>query len=144
MISIILIAVSVFMTLRFYDRSYTRYTFAGLSLLIFTAQFILKAPWLSSFYRAYIFLLIPFFIVNGLLTGTGLENPVVWYNHVQIVNVRVLTIPIEDFFYGMDLVLMNVIVYSLLAARIYKWRKNRRRPFHPIALSTYSKANISA
>jgi lycopene cyclase domain-containing protein len=142
-ISCILITVAVFMAIWYSGRYYTSYTFAGVALLIFAAQFILKAPWLYSFYRTYLLLLVPFFIVNGLLTGTGLARPVVWYNSVHIINLRILTIPLEDIFYGMDLILLNVIIYSLVSAKIYQWRKNRRRPYHANNLPTYIKANIT-
>ncbi len=53
-------------------------------------------------------MLIPFLIVNGLLTGTGLDEPVVIYNSNEITGIRFFTIPLEDFFFGMLMVLMNV------------------------------------
>jgi lycopene cyclase domain-containing protein len=142
-VSCMLIAVALFMTIRYSNHYYTSYAFAGLALLIFSAQFILRATWLYSFYKTYLLLLVPFFIVNGLLTGTGLEAPIVWYNPLHIINLRLLTIPLEDIFYGMDLILLNVIIYSLVSAKIYQWRKNRRRPYHATPLSPYIKANIT-
>jgi lycopene cyclase domain-containing protein len=112
------------MAIYFNRRSYTSYTFAGLAFLVFTAQFILKANWLFRFYITYLLLLLPFIIVNGLLTGTGLSNPVVWYNPTQIINVRILTIPFEDIFYGMDLILLNIMIYSGLKNRRHQGRNN--------------------
>lgn len=123
--SSVLIAASVFMAFRFYNRIYTFSAFAVLAVLIFTVQYLLKAGWLSKFYTTYLCLLLPFLIVNGVLTGTGLEAPVVWYNPAQIVNYRILSIPVEDVFYGMDLILLNITIYYLLSARIYRANKNR-------------------
>jgi hypothetical protein len=60
-----------------------------------------------------------------------------------MINLRLLTIPLEDIFYGMDLILLNVIIYSLLSARIFQWRKNRRKA-SAATLTTYIKANITA
>ena len=81
-----------------------------LAILHFTAIFIFKIKWLFRFYVIYGILLLPFLIVNGLLTGTGLASPVVWYNPSEIYGVRILTIPVEDIFYGMDLILLNLLL----------------------------------
>ena len=56
--------------------------------------------------------MIPFLIVNGLLTGTYLDQPVVWYNNMENSSYRLLTIPYEDIFYGFDLLLINTIIYE--------------------------------
>jgi lycopene cyclase domain-containing protein len=141
-ISSVLIALSIFMAIRFYGLSYTHYTFVVLAVLLFTAQFILKVNWLPKFYVTYLILLLPFLIVNGLLTGTGLQAPVVWYNPAHIVNLRILTIPVEDVFYGMDLILLNVMIYSALNKKIYQLRKNRRKANMHANHIIYSKSNI--
>ncbi|TCC89173.1 lycopene cyclase domain-containing protein [Pedobacter frigiditerrae] len=95
----------------FLDKIYTAVTAFGFFALIAIAKYILRVNWLSKFYFVYLILLIPFLIVNGLLTGTGLAAPVVWYNNTEIIGIRILTIPIEDVFYGMDLILLNLIIY---------------------------------
>ena len=100
----------------FYQKFYTCFTFLVLSLSLFTAAYIIKAGWLPRFYMVYAFLLIPFMVVNGLLTGTGLSSPVVWYNSKHILGFRLLTIPVEDIFYGMDLLLIITIIYMRLIA----------------------------
>ena len=97
------------------DKVYTSWAFGacGLALLIAAAR---RAN-ITVLTLSYLMLLIPFFIVNGILTGTGLPRPVVWYNNAQNLAVRVLTIPIEDFFYGMALIFLNIIVFEILSAR---------------------------
>lgn len=137
-ISSLLIAFSVFMAIRFHTQHYTCYTFAALAILLFTIQFLLKASWLSKFYITYLLLLLPFLIVNGLLTGTGLESPVVWYNPAHILGIRILTIPVEDIFYGMDLILLNVMIYSGLNARFYLRLKNQRKAINNKRHLTYA------
>jgi lycopene cyclase domain-containing protein len=64
---------------------------------------------------AYLIILIPFLIVNGLLTAI----PVVLYNDNENLGIRLYTIPIEDIFYGMLLVMMNVVGYER-----FKLKKN--------------------
>ena len=76
-----------------------------------------KPTWLGRFLLSYLVALIPFFIVNGVLTGAGLENPVVWYNDAENLGIRLGTIPIEDTIYGLLLLSGNVYFYELFAAR---------------------------
>jgi lycopene cyclase domain-containing protein len=99
-----------------HNRMYTFVTFLLLSILIGTACYIIKINWLLKFYLIYAVLLIPFLIVNGLLTGTGLKAPVVWYSNSALIGIRIITIPAEDIFYGMSL--MNTLIYSGLKKAI--------------------------
>lgn len=116
-ITIILLTFLVVAALICYSRLYTVVTFTALALFLAFARFIVKAPWLSRFYFSYLVLLLPFTIVNGILTGTGLQDPVVWYNNSEIIGYRILTIPVEDVFYGMLLILMVVHIYEWLRKR---------------------------
>jgi lycopene cyclase domain-containing protein len=102
------------------EQIYTMVTFFSLAFLLLIAKYLFHVSWLGKFYLIYAVLLIPFLIVNGLLTGTALNEPVVWYNENEISGFRILTIPVEDVFYGMALVLMNVIIWRkfLLKSRI--------------------------
>ncbi|MBS1580840.1 MAG: lycopene cyclase domain-containing protein [Bacteroidetes bacterium] len=82
--------------------------------------FVLRAPWLGRFLLAYAVLLVPFTVVNGLLTGMGLERPVVWYDATAILGPRLGTIPVEDVFYGLLMVGMTVTVYEAVDARAHR------------------------
>lgn len=99
------------------SRSYTTTTFISFALLLLFAEFILKIDWLLRFYAVYAILLIPFFIVNGVLTGSWIEEEVVWYNAEEFMNFRIGTIPIEDAFYGAELILLNLLIYRYLLSR---------------------------
>lgn len=100
---------------------YTATTFLSLAFLLAISSYVLKITWLIKCYLIYAILLLPFLVVNGLLTGTGLENPVVWYNENEFMGIRILTIPMEDIFYGLELILLNLLIYRGL---INKARSN--------------------
>ncbi|NJW52827.1 lycopene cyclase domain-containing protein [Salinimicrobium oceani] len=107
-----------------YDRSYTVTTFLSFSLLLLYAEFFLKINWLLRFYLIYTVLLIPFFLVNGVLTGSWIEEEVVWYNTTEFMNFRIGTIPVEDAFYGAELILLNLLIYKALLR--YKRQEDSR------------------
>ncbi len=72
---------------------------------------------MGRFYVAFAAILIPFLIVNGVLTGLFLEEPVMWYNDKENLGIRLGTIPVENVFYGLLLLTMNVSIYEWLKAR---------------------------
>ncbi|RZL50639.1 MAG: lycopene cyclase domain-containing protein [Pedobacter sp.] len=113
-LTIAFILLFLIVSIIFYHQAYTLFAFLLLAILLLVAKYILKVNWLTKFYIIYAILLFPFLIVNGVLTGTGLENPVVWYNEAEIFGIRILTIPFEDVFYGMAMVLMNMLIYKKL------------------------------
>lgn len=95
------------------DKWYTSVTF--LTTAGWLGLIILKRPvWLGRFYVGYLVSLLPFIIVNGLLTGSFLDEPVVWYNDAENLGIRLGTIPIEDSIYMLLLLLMNTTFYEWL------------------------------
>jgi lycopene cyclase domain-containing protein len=105
-----------------YDKLYTLVTGIIIIATLVFLHFIAKVTWLAKATLIYIILMPGFFLVNGVLTGTGLRHPIVNYNPNEILNVRVLTIPIEDFAYGYALILLNL--YCFLSFR----KKNDHAP----------------
>ena len=99
----------------YWQRIYTRVAFLSTGLLCLYLKFFRRIKWFSKLVYVYLVLLIPFFIVNGLLTGTLLKEPVVIYNPDAILGFRVLSIPIEDFIYGFELILVNLSILSFFA-----------------------------
>lgn len=75
---------------------------------------VVNPPWLGKYWVAYLFHLVPFLLVNGILTGTYIDEEVVWYNNQENLGIRVLTIPVEDFIYSMLLLIMNVTFFEHL------------------------------
>lgn len=93
------------------------------SLLVIGLCFQLRVKWFGHFALAFLICLIPFFVVNGLLTGMATEEPVVWYNEDHIIGFRLGTIPIEDLYYNCCLLLPTVAIYERL-----KQRKTKNAP----------------
>ena len=115
-ISITIAVASLLVTVLFWDRWYTATTFSGLAIFVL---FLYRnnAPFLGRFYFTYLILLIPFFIVNGALTGSFSREPVVWYNDGENLRIRIGTIPVEDMFYGLFLLLMNVSIFEWMQTK---------------------------
>lgn len=98
-------------------RLYTSITFLLTAIFILLTGIIRKEDFLGHFYFAYIFILIPFLLVNGLLTGTGIPEEVVWYDDTQNLGLRILTIPIEDSVYGFLMLAMTAFFMEQFQAK---------------------------
>ncbi|MCW3090079.1 MAG: rane protein, partial [Ferruginibacter sp.] len=100
----------------FYRKHYTSSTFIFCSIFImfiYGWRKFFKSFDAASFLFSFVFILIPFLIVNGFLTAL----PVVLYNDAENLGIRLYTIPVEDVFYGMLLVMMNIALYEKLRSR---------------------------
>lgn len=98
-------------------RLYTSTTFLLTSGLLSLHLRGLRSTYLPAFYLSYILILVPFFISNGILTGTGIPEEVVWYNNEENLGIRVGTIPIEDSIYALLLILCNVALFESFRGR---------------------------
>jgi lycopene cyclase domain-containing protein len=111
---VILFGLAIFlaiMAIVFHDRAYTFFTATGTALVIGVVLGFRKfftGFHITAFLIAYAIALIPFLIVNGLLTAL----PVVEYNNAENLAIRIYTIPVEDVFYGMLLILLIVLGYE--------------------------------
>lgn len=79
---------------------------------------------MSRIYFSYLVTLIFFFIVNGVLTGSYIDEPVVWYNNSQNLGIRMGTIPFEDIFYGFLLIASIIQIFEYLNEKDTKRRLN--------------------
>jgi lycopene cyclase domain-containing protein len=69
------------------------------------------------FWMAYFIHLVPFFIVNGILTGAVTPEPVVIYNSKEIIGIRLYTIPIEDTIYALTCLLLPITILEQIRQR---------------------------
>ncbi len=101
-------AVLLLFAIVFRHQIYTVVGFSLAGLLLLAHGLILKRAYFSNFLIAYLIHLIPFFIVNGILTYL----PVVWYNDAENLGIRMVTIPVEDSIYSLLLLLGNVTAFE--------------------------------
>lgn len=97
------------------DRTYTAVNF-GMATAIIGLQFLLRThkTYLFHFYTAYALSIIPFLLVNGVLTSL----PVVGYNNEENLDIRIRAIPVEDFAYLVNLLLMNLNLYEFFKNKL--------------------------
>ena len=110
---ILLAAILLAVGIVFHQKYYTSWTFvfnAAFITVIYLCRNYFKYFDAVSFVVSYAVCIIPFLIVNGFLTAI----PVVLYNDAENTGIRIYTIPFEDTFYGMLLVLMNIVFYEKL------------------------------
>ena len=105
-----LISVLIVTLWYYYDRWYTFVNFSY-GIIVLGLVYNYRRQLLRTFLLTYLVILIPFFIVNGVLTGTGIEDQVVWYNNAENIGLRMLTIPVEDVIYNLGM-LLTVFVFT--------------------------------
>ena len=112
-IVVMLLVVLVMMNL---DKAYT--SINGIATLaILLATVFLKPKVLRSFYLTFLVILVPFFVVNGILTGSFIVDQVVWYNNAENLGIRFFTIPVEDFIYAFGMLLLTILPMELFSNR---------------------------
>lgn len=102
----------VAVSFKYSDKAYTVSTSVLTTLFLLLHLVVLKKAYWSKLVFAYLVILVPFFVVNGILTGTGLDEPIVWYNDEENLGVRMLTIPAEDAIYGFLLIASNITLFE--------------------------------
>lgn len=120
----IVLSVCLLLTgLLYHNRLYTSATFISTAFICLLLVFVIKVNWFGKAVSVYAVLLFPFLIVNGILTGTGLQEPVVRYNDAENLGIRLLTIPVEDIFYGFELFLLNLLLYLHFTNKSKSYKK---------------------
>jgi lycopene cyclase domain-containing protein len=115
-ISYALIAVMLLLIVLFYDRWYPLINYSYAVILIFLVLKYRK-DLLQQYFLTFLVMLIPFFIVNGILTGSFIEEQVVWYDNTQNLGVRIFTIPVEDSIYAFTMILTPLVLTEYFVKR---------------------------
>jgi lycopene cyclase domain-containing protein len=110
--SFIIIIIGVLLIFKGFGNWYTTSAcFIG-CFLVFYNGILNKKAWYPYFILSFLVALIPFLIVNGILTGAITAHPIVWYSSQHIVGMRIITIPVEDIYYNLCLLLPIVWIYE--------------------------------
>ena len=72
---------------------------------------------LGQFLPTFFIILLPFLLVNGILTGSFIEDQVVWYDNTENMGVRIFTIPVEDTMYALGMLLLVFVSMEILERR---------------------------
>ncbi|APG65508.1 lycopene cyclase [Tenacibaculum todarodis] len=112
-LSFLLIVLVLLLLIFNFGKWYTTLNFSVfLLLMVYSLKYHIKT--LQEYYPSFLVILIPFLIVNGILTGSFIEEPVVWYNNDENLGFRIFTIPFEDVFYAFNLLFSIQLVFNYL------------------------------
>ncbi|MFT6854999.1 MAG: lycopene cyclase domain-containing protein [Cyclobacteriaceae bacterium] len=109
----------ILISILFKGQEYTFWAFLFSGVFLMTLAYI-NPSWLTKFFVAYAIHLLPFLLVNGVLTGAFTPAPVVWYDDTENFGLRIITIPIEDIIYALLLLLMNISLFELFRGNFKK------------------------
>lgn len=118
-ISLVFITSLFFLTVFFHDRWYSLINF-GYGFLLTLLVYYFQPKLLQKYFITFLFMLIPFFIINGILTGTGITDEVVWYNNDENIGFRLGTIPVEDTIYAFTMVLTSLVLLEYFERKSLK------------------------
>jgi lycopene cyclase domain-containing protein len=110
------------------DRWYTLSACLLCAGLVIAHLAIWRSPWLGRALLTWFILLIPFYLSNGILTGIEfwkyplwnnspdqIADQIVWYNNAHNTGIRIWTVPVEDFFYGLLMFLLVLTGYERIS-----------------------------
>jgi lycopene cyclase domain-containing protein len=104
-----LLIASVLVLIYEFPKKYTTYNFL-LFIALLLYSLVVNSKQLSQFFITFLIILIPFFIVNGLLTGSFIDEQIVWYDNQENLGIRLFTIPVEDVFYAFNMLYPAIIL----------------------------------
>jgi lycopene cyclase domain-containing protein len=95
-----LIVAFTLLSIIFWKQIYTSTTcILAAAFTLYHYLFLPKAE-RARFYFAFLVILIPFTFVDGVLTGSYTIEPIVIYHPEEFLNLRITSVPLEDYIYG--------------------------------------------
>mgnify|MGYP001459993934 CR=1 FL=1 len=115
-VTLLLILLAAVMMILFHKRLYTFFD-ALFLVAVLTWSLLSKSGIINRFFLTFGVILIPFFLVNAVLTGSFIPGEVVWYNPGHFMGFRIFTVPAEDAGYAFSLILGNLLMTDLLVKK---------------------------
>ncbi|NQV52355.1 MAG: lycopene cyclase domain-containing protein [Flavobacteriales bacterium] len=112
MITFFVLLCTLFLGVYFYPRLYTSACFFLTAILMSLQFFVFRFRWMGRFYAGYFVALVPFLLMNGWLTGAFTDEPIVWYNDLENMGLRIFSIPAEDSMYLLSYLFLATIFYE--------------------------------
>lgn len=96
---------------------YADHLYTGISFLFGAAMTVFHMMFFDSiqrlrFYRTWLVCLIPFFLINGSLTGGFTLEPVVLYSSTEYIGIRIYTVPLDDAIYLYGYLLWAITLFD--------------------------------
>lgn len=95
----------------FWNRIYTSTSFLFTGWFMIVHYLYIENTYRTKFYLSYLITLIPFLLVDGVLTGGYTAQPVVIYHPEEFLNIRITSVPLEDSIYGLLLLMLNMSLF---------------------------------
>ena len=113
-ISVVLGTLALYFAITNTDRLYTFvYMILASTIILWQIFYGNHKAWLTHFYLMFLIALIPFTIINGLLTSLQ----IIAYNEQEIMTTNIYPIPAEDFIYFLVMIFMVIMLYEPLKQR---------------------------
>lgn len=118
-VSTLLLVLVCFLLIFNFGKWYTTVNFIFfILLLIYSMKNHLHV--LANYLPSFMVIMIPFLLINGILTGSFIDEPVVWYDNTENLNFRIFTIPFEDVFYAFNLLFSIQLLFNYLKKKEYE------------------------
>lgn len=96
-----------------YPKWYTLGTFATLLILLFLIEYVGTLRFMYRAYRAFVFMLVPFCLVYGLLFWNGL----IVVAKQQVTGMHLAKIPVENLFITLSMLLVSVYMFEFFSSK---------------------------
>lgn len=110
----IIFGFSIFLPIHAPEAQYTVWVFIATLFVLGWWSFNLKLSFIGVSFAISI---IPFLLINGVLTGAFTDAPVVVYNDLENSQMRLFSIPFEDLLYSFSLIVSSILTFEFLNQR---------------------------